>query len=49
MVWQNSFVCKWFRWTKVWHFDWKPENAGIKSLNDQKVFTECSNTMDDVY
>ena len=25
------------------------ENAGIKHLNDQKAFTECSNTMDDVY
>ena len=25
------------------------ENAGIKSLNDPIAFTECSNTMDDVY
>ena len=25
------------------------ENAGIKHLNDSKVFIECSNTMDDVY
>ena len=27
----------------------KHENAGIKHLNDQSEFTECSNTMDDVY
>ena len=27
----------------------KHEDAGIKDLNDPKVFTECSNTMDDVY
>ena len=27
----------------------KRENAGIKHLNDLKVFIECSNTMDDVY
>ena len=27
----------------------KHENAGIKHLNDPKSFTECSNTMDDVY
>ena len=25
------------------------ENAGIKNLNDQKAFIECSNTMDDLY
>ena len=25
------------------------ENAGIKHLNDQKAFIECSNSMDDVY
>ena len=25
------------------------ENAGIKHLNDSKAFTECSNTMNDVY
>ena len=25
------------------------EKAGIKHLNDSKAFTECSNTMDDVY
>ena len=25
------------------------ENAGIKHVNDSKAFTECSNTMDDVY
>ena len=25
------------------------ENAGIKHLNDSKVFIECSNTMNDVY
>ena len=25
------------------------ENAGIKHLNDSKAFTECSNTMDDIY
>ena len=27
----------------------KREDAGIKHLNDSKVFTECSNTMDDIY
>ena len=27
----------------------KRENAGIKHLNDPNAFTECSNTMDDVY
>ena len=27
----------------------KPEDAGIKHLNYSKAFTECSNTMDDVY
>ena len=27
----------------------KREDAGIKHLNDQKAFIECSNTMDDVY
>ena len=27
----------------------KCEDARIKHLNDQKAFTECSNTMDDVY
>ena len=27
----------------------KREDAGIKHLNDSKAFTECSNTMDDVY
>ena len=25
------------------------ENVGIKYLNDSNAFTECSNTMDDVY
>ena len=25
------------------------ENVGIKHLNDSKAFTECSNTMDDIY
>ena len=25
------------------------ETAGIKHLNDSKAFTECSNTMNDVY
>ena len=25
------------------------ENAGIKHVNDSNAFTECSNTMDDVY
>ena len=25
------------------------ENTGIKHLNDSKAFTECSNTMNDVY
>ena len=27
----------------------KHEDAGIKHLNDPKTFTECSNTMGDVY
>ena len=27
----------------------KHQNAGIKHLNDPKAFTECFNTMDDVY
>ena len=27
----------------------KHEDAGIKHLNDPNAFTECSNTMDDVY
>ena len=27
----------------------KRENAGIKYFNDPNVFTECSNTMDEVY
>ena len=27
----------------------KRENAGIKHLTDLNAFTECSNTMDDVY
>ena len=27
----------------------KGKNAGIKHLNDPNAFTECSNTMDDVY
>ena len=27
----------------------KRENAGIKHLNDSKAFTECSNTMDEVF
>ena len=27
----------------------KRENAGIKHLNDSNAFSECSNTMDDVY
>ena len=27
----------------------KHENAGIKHLNNQNAFSECSNTMDDVY
>ena len=27
----------------------KPEDAGIKHLNDSKAFIECSNGMDDVY
>ena len=27
----------------------KCKNAGIKYLNDSETFTECSNTMDDVY
>ena len=27
----------------------KRENAGIKHLNNPKVFIECSNTIDDVY
>ena len=27
----------------------KPEDAGIKHLNNPNVFIECSNTMDDVY
>ena len=27
----------------------KLENAGIKHLNDPNAFTECSNTMEDVY
>ena len=25
------------------------KNAGIKHLNDSKAFTECSNTMDNIY
>ena len=25
------------------------ENAGIKDLNDSKTFSDCSNTMNDVY
>ena len=27
----------------------KPEDAGIKHLNDPEAFIECSNTNDDVY
>ena len=27
----------------------KRKNAGVKYLNDQNAFIECSNTMDDVY
>ena len=27
----------------------KHENAGTKYLNDPNAFTECSNTMDDIY
>ena len=27
----------------------KLENVGIKHLNDPNAFTECSNTMEDVY
>ena len=27
----------------------KRENAGIKHLNNPKPFTDCSNTVDDVY
>ena len=27
----------------------KRENVGIKHLNDQNAFIECSNTVDDVY
>ena len=27
----------------------KHEDAGIKHLNNPNIFTECSNTMDDVY
>ena len=27
----------------------KHEDAGIKHLNNPNTFTECSNTMDDVY
>ena len=27
----------------------KRENAGTKHLNNPKAFTECSNTMDDIY
>ena len=27
----------------------KRENAGIKYLNDQKLFIECSNSIDDIY
>ena len=27
----------------------KHKNAGTEHLNDSKVFTDCSNTMDDVY
>ena len=27
----------------------KRKNVGLKYLNDQKAFIECSNTMDNVY
>ena len=27
----------------------KPEDSGIKHLNNPNVFIKCSNTMDDVY
>ena len=29
--------------------DFKSEDVGIKHLNNPNAFTECSNTMDDVY
>ena len=35
--------------SKYEHLIKNRENAGIKYLNDSKAFTECSNTMDDVY
>ena len=46
--WQNLFICKRFKWTKIWKFI-NRENTGIKHLNDSKAFIECSNTMDGVY
>ena len=35
--------------SKYEHLIKNHENAGIKHLNDSKVFIECSNTMNDVY
>ena len=35
--------------SKYEHLIKNRENAGIKHLNDSKAFTDCSNTMDDVY
>ena len=35
--------------SKYEHLIKNRENAGIKHLNDSKAFTECSNTMEDIY
>ena len=35
--------------TKYEYLIKKPEDVGIKHVNNPNAFTECSNTMDDVY
>ena len=47
--WQNLFVCKRFKQTKVWSLITRRKYVGIKHFNDLNAFIECSNTIADVY
>ena len=51
MILQKLFVCKRFKCTQYESESLikKHEDVGIEYCNDPNAFTECSNTMDDVY
>ena len=49
IYWQNLFVCKRFNEPKYEYLIKKHENVGIKYFHNPNAFTECSNTMNNVY